>query len=415
MTDYPRPVVADAPGIVWKKRKSGWEARWQARSDLLQRGFLPQYVRLWIGAAPTEIEANYISDMCQRLQGDMLVWGRGDVQKIGRYNGTIATLIDCYLTDRVSSFQKLRYRTRENYLCLCRRIDKEHGADQLRNIRARHILAWHQDWIASGHVSMAHSLMGMLRMLVGFGLTILEDRECERLAGVLSNLRFPMARPRIAILTADHVLAIRAEAHRRGLHSMALAQAIQFECMLRQKDVVGEFVPLNEPGVSEVISGNDKWLRGIRWEEIDDDLILRHTTSKRNKDVEIDLKLAPMVMEELERIPNREKGPVIVYEITGLPYVTHQFRRLWREIATAARVPKSIRNMDSRAGAITEATQSGADLEHIRHAATHGDISMTQRYARGAAEKTAIVMRMRVEGRNKKGTPAPERKVKATD
>lgn len=402
MTDYPRPRVDDAPGLVWHKRKNGWEAQWQARTDLKQRGFLPKYVRLWIGVQPTDIEANWISDMCVRLQGDMLIWGRGDVQPIGRYDGSLTTLIDCYLTDKVSSFQKIRYRTRENYLCLCRRIEKEHGAVLLRDIRARHVMGWHDDWIAKGHVSMAHSLMGMLRMLVSFGLTILEDRECERLAGVLSHLKFPMARPRIAILTAEHVIAIRAVAHSKGLHSMALAQAIQFDCMLRQKDVIGEWVPNNEPGTSDVIAGNDKWLRGIRWSEIDDNLILRHTTSKKQKDIEIDLRLAPMVMEELERIPNKESGPVIVYEASGVPYVTHQFRRLWREIANEAGVPKAIKNMDSRAGAITEATQAGAQLEHIKHAATHGDISMTQRYARGAAEKTATVMKLRDSHRNKK-------------
>ena len=59
--------------------------------------------------------------------------------------------------------------------------------------------------------------------------------------------------------------------------------------------------------------------------------------------------------------------------------------------------------MDSRAGAITEATDAGADLEHIRHAATHSDISMTQRYSRGDADKTAGVLRQRVAHRNKQG------------
>ena len=60
--------------------------------------------------------------------------------------------------------------------------------------------------------------------------------------------------------------------------------------------------------------------------------------------------------------------------------------------------------MDSRAGAITEATDSGAELEDIRHAATHGDIAMTQKYSRGGEAKTAKVMRLRVAHRNKSGT-----------
>jgi site-specific recombinase XerD len=133
-------------------------------------------------------------------------------------------------------------------------------------------------------------------------------------------------------------------------------------------------------------------------------LILRHVTSKKLKEIELNLNLAPMVVEELKLIPNVEKGPVIIYEGSGTPYIAHQFRRLWREVANAAGVPKSIRNMDSRAGAITEATMAGAALEDIRHAATHSDIATTQRYARDSAGKTAKVMQMRMDHRNKKGT-----------
>ena len=53
------------------------------------------------------------------------------------------------------------------------------------------------------------------------------------------------------------------------------------------------------------------------------------------------------------------------------------------------------------AGAISEATDAGAELEHVRHAATHSDISMTLRYSRGGNEKTAGVMRLRAEHRAK--------------
>lgn len=400
MTDYPRPRLS-APGLVWKPRSGGWEARWQARTDLVRQGYRPPYVRLWAGVEPTEVEAQCMTEACNTMQQEMLLWGRGGLAT-ARFNGSLATLIDCYLRDPDSGFTKLRFRTRENYMSLCRRLTVDHGDVLVDDIKARNLLRWHENWTATGRVAMAHSLVGMIRMLMNFGMTILEDDQCARVSAVLSKMKFPMAKARLAILTAEHAIAIRQEAHKRGLHSMALAQAIQFECMLRQKDVIGEWVPLSEPGLSAVTSGYDKWLRGLRWEEIDDNLILRHTTSKRLKDVEIDLRLAPMVMEELERIPNLQGGPVIVYEATGLPYVTHVWRRLWREVANAAGIPKDVRNMDSRAGAITEATQAGAELEHIKHAATHSDIGMTQRYSRDAASKTAKVMQMRAAGRNRK-------------
>jgi hypothetical protein len=137
--------------------------------------------------------------------------------------------------------------------------------------------------------------------------------------------------------------------------------------------------------------------------------VLRHVTSKRSKEIEVDLKLAPMVMEAIQReiahIGHRPaSGPIICCDGTKLPWETSRFRRIWRKLATAVGIPATVKNMDSRAGAISEATDAGAELEHVRHAATHSDISMTQRYSRGATEKIANVQRLRIAHRNKSGT-----------
>jgi hypothetical protein len=184
--------------------------------------------------------------------------------------------------------------------------------------------------------------------------------------------------------------------------------------MLRQKDVIGEWVPMSEPGLSDTFHAGMKWLRGLRWEEIDDNLTLAHETSKREKMLKVPLSKAPMVLEELDRqFPHFKtqgrsalprSGPIVINEYNQVPWGADEYRRHWRKAATAAGVPKTIRNMDSRAGAITEATEAGAELEHIKHAATHGDIAMTQRYSRGAADKIAGVMDLRTAHRvNKTG------------
>lgn len=311
-------------------------------------------------------------------------------------------LIHSYLSDPDSPFHKLRFKSRENYLSLMRRLGQDCGSDLLSDGGARWALRLHERWVgADGRkVAMGHSLVGMLRTLLTFGATILENRDCQRLKGILHDMRFSMPKSRVQRITAEQVIAIRAKAHELGKHSIALAQALQFECILRQKDVIGEWVPLAEPGESDIVYQREKWLRGMRWSEIDRSGILRHTTSKRNKDVEVDLKLAPMVLEELARLPSvPTAGPVIIYEVTGIPYRSAQFRKVWRLVATAAGVPDAVFNMDSRAGAISEATDAGADLEHVRQAATHSDIGMTQRYSRNAAEKTANVQRKRSEHR----------------
>jgi hypothetical protein len=104
-------------------------------------------------------------------------------------------------------------------------------------------------------------------------------------------------------------------------------------------------------------------------------------------------------MVDREMLPG--DGPVIMSEFDKLPWTGPEFRRWWRLVADACGIPKSVRNMDSRAGAISEATDAGADLEHVRHAATHSDIAMTQRYSRGSVEKVENVQRLRTKHRNK--------------
>jgi len=401
------PKVEDAPGLIWRPHREGWEARWQCRTDIINDGFTPKSQRLWTGAAPSEKEAAYISDQCQRLQAEMKLFARGGLPVAATFDGSLRSLIRCYQTDDDSTYRKMRYAVRKNHDGMLKRISDTLGDEQLCDIKGRLLIAWHKSWSNDGQkVAIAHALVGQIRTLVGFGATILEDPDCERISGILHKMRFPMAKPRTEFLTAEMVEAVRKTARDMGWNSIALAQAFQFDLMLRQKDVIGEWVPLSEPGVSDVLwPSKGKWITGLQWSEINENMILRHTTSKRGKDIEVDLRLAPMVMDELSHLGAIPKdGPCIICEATGQPFTTSEFRRKWRIVATKAGVPPQIRNMDSRAGAITEATEAGAQLEHIKHAATHSDISMTQRYARGQAEKTATVMKFRLEHRAKPKT-----------
>lgn len=408
------PKIENAPGLVWRKRRKGWEARWQCRTDLSKRGYSIKSARLWSGVWPDELDIQLIQQECVKLQGDMLIWGRGGIPMEMTFDGTIRGLVDAYQRDKDSPYRKLRYATRVYYDTLCRRLIKDMGADIVGEIKARDLRRWHEKFEAEGKIPMGHSCVGMLRTILTFGSTILEDDKCKLLRVTLHDMRFPMGKARTTTLTAQQAVAIRQYSYGIGRHSIALAQAIQFECMLRQKDVIGEWLPVSEPGISDVIWGNAKWLRGIRWEEIDAMLKLTHVTSKRQKEIIVPLRQASMVIEEFDRAfpgwgGNRANlpvnGPVIVNEKTGVPWIANEFRRHWRIIAGKVGVPNNTRNMDSRAGAITEATQAGAPLESIKQAATHSDISMTQRYARGAEEKTADVMKARQAHRlNKSGT-----------
>jgi hypothetical protein len=429
MTERTPPKMAhEAPGLVWRERKDGWAATWQARSDIVKKGYLPKTVALWTGTEPDDTDALQIATRCQHLQSEMLLFGRGvEPIPLNTFNGTLRSLINCYQTDKDSPYQKNRFHVRVNRDSLLRRLNKRHGHEMLSDIKARVLLAWHKEWSKDGErLATGSAIIGQLRALFSFGATLLEDQHCERLCGVMHKMRFAGTKPRGVSLTAEQADLIRAKARDWfGWDSMALVQALQFECTLRQKDCLGEFVPLSEPGVSGIVIRGQKWLRGLRWEEIDGNLILKHVTSKKQKLTEVDLKLAPMVMEELQLLVGDEplvvvneitkkvtvnrhllpaSGPVAICDTNGLPWTGNEYRRKWRKVARACGIPDNVWSMDSRSGAISEAIQSGASLEMVRHAATHSDVSQTADYDRGQAEATAKVMKLRMENRNKPKT-----------
>jgi len=254
---------------------------------------------------------------------------KSDAQSL---EGSIESLVQRYHTHQDSPYHKLTFKTRENYDSLIRRIVKDCGPQKLADWKARDIDGLYQRWTERG-TAMAHSLITMLRGLINFGAKTLEDSECERLSVALHNMKFKMSKSRNERLTAEHANLVRAMAHKMGRPSIALAQAIQFELKLGQKDAIGEWVPLTEEGPADVVHNGKKWVRGLRWEQIG----------------KLNLRSAQMVKEELEKlVPRPTSGPMIVCEWSGLPWTTHEFRRWWRQVADACGIPKAVKNMDSR-------------------------------------------------------------------
>jgi hypothetical protein len=421
------PRLTDAPGHIWRKHTRGWECRWQARTDLVERGFTPKSQQLFVGEEPNETEIAFIKDQCRRLQDEMLTFGRGGLPQINAYEGSLKSLINCYQTDPDSPYRKLRFNVRRNVDNLLRRLVADHGHEDLGDVKGRTVLAWYKEWTGGDvKISMGSAFVGQLRSLFTFGRSILECPECVRLGQVMHDLRFKGTKARQVSVSAEQADAIRYKARLHfGWYSLALGQAFQFECTLRQRDVIGEWVPIAEEGLSLTVHKGMKWIRGILWQEIDENLILRHITSKKQKETEVDLKLAPMVLEEFGELiggrpllvtdPITKKvsvnrhllpasGPIIINDVSGLPWSPNEYRRKWRLVATAAGVPANVWNMDSRSGAISEAIAAGVPLEFVRHAATHSDISQTQEYDRIQAKATARTMTARVEARNKKET-----------
>jgi hypothetical protein len=297
---------------------------------------------------------------------------------------TLAGLIEEYRTHKASTFHKLAYDNRKNTRRMTERLDEQYGSTPLADIRASTIRIWHDGWSEGGKISMAHSFVALLRTMLGFGLLMLEDRECERLCVTLNKLKFPQHKQCEVTLLPEQADAIREAARRHfGWYSIALAQAFQFELVLRQRDVIGQWLPESEPGDSDIRYNGLKWCAGIRWSEVADDMVLRHITNKRKKPMAADLKLCPMIQEELSHITYRSPGgPIIINDVTGLPWSANEFRRKWRLVANHCGIPKEVKDMHSRSGGISEMFRAGVRPDAIQRIATHSDLSMTMKYNR---------------------------------
>jgi hypothetical protein len=269
----------------------------------------------------------------------------------GHFDGTFAGLIGCYRKHPESPYHHLKYAVRISYDNTFKRLIQDIGSERIADWNARRITSVYETmWSVGGKLSMGRTLIAKMRLLCTFGSTVLNDDGCIRLSAILGNMRFATSKGDGEPLSIEHVRAIRATARGHfGWDSIALAQAFQFELpKLRQVGVIGEWVPLSEPGTSDVVKENEKWVRGLRWSDIDENMILRRTLASprgKPKDYEFNLKRHAMIAEEINRVPmEKRKGPMIICEYTMMPWSPNEFRRKWRIVADKAGVPATVRN-----------------------------------------------------------------------
>ena len=403
-----KPTIVDAPGLAWRARKNGWAAVWLARQDIAKAGFKPSTCQIAVfEQQPDEDQAQRVRATCVRLQEEMYTFGTA---KPKVFDGTVRALIHAYQSDPDSRFHGMRYRGRLRIAALVKRVDDLFGTAKLADLGARDFnnwyaaIRWPDGKDGRDITTTAHAAMTAVRMVFKFGAVYEISPQCARLKAILSGLVFENGKSRSEAMTLKQCKDLIAAAHSMGFPSIALAQAIQFDLCLRQKDVIGEWVPVSEPGMSAITRHGYKWLSGLRWEEITADMLVSHKMSKSRtgKVLEFDLKVYPMVMHELARIPVEQRfGPVVVNEATGRPWKQNNFRIRWRQAATAAGIPVNIWNMDSRAGGTTETIEAtGGNIEAARKQAGHSNSKTTQRYSRGDLKSNNDTAVLRYRGRN---------------
>lgn len=338
-----------------------------------------------------------------------------------KFDGTVGSLIDCYFTDPASPYTKrtIEFATRQNYKSQCKHLRADLGHRYIKDISGRDLQDWADIRINKGQIPMAHSLVSMFSTLLNFGGSLLDSEACRRLSAIRSKMRFPMAKARTERITAEQAMAIIRYAVKHKRFSIAFAQAGAFEAIQRQKDMIGAWIPEDEKEASKLIVNGQKWVRGWLWDELDDELIIHHMTSKKKKMVHVSLRDAPMVMDMLRILagvgPDVEitrdmlpaEGPIVVNEDTGLPYQSYDFRRIWRSIANEVGVPKNVKQMDSRAGGISEAIDAGVDPDFVRQAAAHTQFSTTARYIRNQQNASTKTLRGRALHREAQFSLAP--------
>jgi hypothetical protein len=401
----------DAPGYKCKPNRDGtWREGWEARHDLARRGYKPVWVRLHYPDTPDG--RRQLAARCADLQGQMLAWAANEGKLPERgYNGTIKSLGRLFLTDEEGSpYFGMKWNSQAHLDKSLKIVTATVGDRQVGKLLGPDFKRWHKNWGEPKEPGgkprpwRARHCMDATRCIIAYGVTCGYD-DCLRGDTILSKLRFTKPPARSSKLSLEYVNAIRSVARDMGLDSIALGTVLQFELTLRQKDVIGEWepAPLAEGGI--LFKGR-RWVNGLLWSDIDTDMVLRvkpTKTFKRHRiEIEFDLKLYPLIMEEIAIVPSeRRVGPMIVSEHTGEPYKNRTYTQTWRRVADAAGVPRNIWNMDARAGGISESEDAGAiEADRMKHAG-HKNPQTHRKYARGSLEETRRVAQARLAFRTR--------------
>jgi hypothetical protein len=381
----------DRPGYQSRKNRDGTLTHyWNPKRAVKAAPSYLTMVRLDDHLTDAEIVAE-----CQRRTAEL----RADLHAKGqpaKYDGTIKSLIDCYRTDKTSSFQRVKHSTRiRDYEPSLRVLETVVGARRIDALRASDFRRWFDGWKQKGH-RRATGAIKLLRVILSYGAG-------ERLPGcaqareILSVMQFDLPPPRKVAMTYDQCLAIIRQSAVAGYPSVGFVEAVKFETGLRRIDVIGEWSPDTDDKEAPF-----KW-RGMSHKDLSRELILTLKTSKTGAEVARDLKVMPLVTEALKAYRVPDLGPVVICEDTGKPWWENRYTTRFRAIRDAAGVPDTVWSMDTRAGAVTETISATGSIEDARELAAHTTAKMTMRYARGdGLESSRRVAKARALKRSEK-------------
>jgi hypothetical protein len=257
-------------------------------------------------------------------------------------------------------------------------------------------------------VRRAYGAIGQIKILLGYGIEANHfPIHCERLLKAMSKMRFAKNPPRGTTMTFEQAKSIIAAALESGDTSTAIVQALQYECFLRQIDIIGKWriepdSYVLKPG--EIRRGKKVWHGMTVGMIVNAEKLLRVRTSKTAQFVAHAIEKCELVMMCLEKLSSADIDQPVACRSDGLPWIDHRdFGKQWRSYANKAGVPQNVWNMDNRASGITEATAAGAAHDDLASGAAHASKSTTRKiYMRGAKEISERVQNVRQSSRHGK-------------
>jgi len=339
------------------------------------------------------------------------------------YDGTVLAASRIYQEDKRSDFHGVKHNTRQYYLKSLKLIEATVGKRLIRNLTVFDVKHWYNEWRKPAEpggperIDRAHDAVTMFRTVLNF-MAALRHKDCALLADELKKIRFEKGSAREEELTykqASAFIRTAFELAERGVITrdralyMAIGTAAQFEMILRQKDIIGEYLKTERDldretrraRIDPLRAGDDWWLGYFTWERIPGwRWRMKTSKSKYRSAVEFDLQNYGLLFPLLELVPARDRHGAIVKGPHGLPFRQDTYGGQWRKIARAAGIPDEVWNMDARAGGATEAEEANAAHADIQAAMTHepGSVS-TVRYIRRQSTKAAAVARARQAAR----------------
>ncbi len=400
------PPRGAAPGLKRGRRnRLYWIARQVVRDPM---GFPDKCIPL-----PVEADDAEICRLCHEHSARLLAWideRQRDAAKDALagfpppppYDGSVASACDVYERHPQSRFRRVKHNTRKSYTDSLKLIKATVGKRLIRNLTTLDVGHWYEEWrkpaVEDGpeRIDRAHDAVSMFKTVLRFNAA-LRRPDCKQLVEELQLVKFEKGGARSEEMTYAHASGFIRNAldletkgvipERRGLY-MAIGVAAQFELMLRQKDIIGEWRP------DGTWTGFFAWenFPGWRWR-------MKTSKSKYRVGVDFDLTIYGLLFPLLERVPHDERQGAVIKGVEGMPIRERTYGKTFRKIARAAGIPDEIWSMDARAGGATEAEEAGVPLELIQDGLTHSNSRTTVRYIRRRSAKIAGVAAARARKR----------------